>query len=147
MVCNDPQLSETIIGTGVKLAYSLRRAGGSASMTAGSMVLHASSLCPPLEWCEHQNIFQNLFGVGFNFDGHTYVRPILSFEFARCFNLSDNIQYRLSHADYRFALDASMPALTSWWLFTQINETLELLRAFNTEIFTPNQGPAPAATI
>ena len=40
-----------------------------------------------------------------------------------------------------------MPALTSRWLFTQINETLELLRALNTEVFTPNQGPAPAATI
>jgi hypothetical protein len=71
----------------------------------------------------------------------------LSFKFARCFNLSDNIQYRLSHADYKFALDASMPALTSRWLFTQINKTLELLQAVNTEVFTPHQGPAPAATI
>jgi len=32
-------------------------------------------------------------------------------------------------------------------LFTQINETLELLRSINTEVFTPNQGPVPAATI
>ena len=40
-----------------------------------------------------------------------------------------------------------MPALTSRWLFTQINKTLELLQAINTEVFTPNQGPAPAATI
>jgi hypothetical protein len=121
MVCNDPQLSETIIGTGVKPAYSLRRAGSSASTAAGLMVLHPSSLCPPLEWCENQNIFQQLFGVEFHHDGHTYVRPISSFEFARCFNLADNIQYRLSHADYKFALDASIPALTSRWLFTQIN--------------------------
>jgi hypothetical protein len=71
----------------------------------------------------------------------------LSFKFARCFNLSDNIQYRLSHADYKFALDASMPALMSRWLFTQLNKTLELLQAVNTEVFTPHQGPAPAATI
>ena len=111
------------------------------------MVLHPSSLCPPLEWCENQNLFQYLFGVEFHCDGHTYVRPILSFEFARCFNLSDNIQYRISHADYKFALDGSMPALTSRWLFTQINKTLELLRAINTEVFTPNQGSVPAATI
>ena len=111
------------------------------------MVLLPSSLCPPLEWYENQNLFQHLFGVDFDFDSHTYVQPISSFKFARCFNLQDNIQYQLSHADYKFALDASMPSLTSRWLFTQINVTLELLRAMNTEIFTPNQGSAPAATI
>jgi hypothetical protein len=58
----------------------------------------------------------------------TYLRPtLLVIEFARCFNLSDNLQYRLSHADYKFALDVSMPALKLRWLFTQINNTLELL--------------------
>ena len=40
-----------------------------------------------------------------------------------------------------------MLALTLRWLFTQINKTLELLQAINTEVFTPNQGPAPADTI
>jgi hypothetical protein len=111
------------------------------------MVLRPSSLCPPLEWCENQNPFQHLYGVEFHYDGHTYVQPISSYRFAWCFNLSHNLQYRLSHADYKFALETSMPALTLLWLFTQINDTLELLQALNTEIFTPNQGSAPAATI
>ncbi len=93
MVCSDPQLSETIIGTGVKPAYSLQRAGSSATTKAGYMVLHASSLCPPLEWCENQNLFQHFFGDEFHCNGHTYVRPILSFKFAGCFNLLYNIQY------------------------------------------------------
>ena len=129
MVCSDPKLSETGNGTAVKTAYCLRRAGSSATTTAGSLVLHPSSLRPPLEWCENQNLFQHLFGIKFHYEGHTYVQPFLSFKFARCFYLLDNIQYRLSHADYKFALDVSMPELTSRWLFTQINETLELLRA------------------
>jgi hypothetical protein len=147
MVCNDPPLSETTIDSSIKPAYCLRQADSLASKSAGSMVLLPSSPCPPLEWCENQNPFQHLFGVEFHYDGHTNVRPISLFEFAQCFNLSDNLQYRLSHADYKFALDASMSALTLLWLFTQINDTLELLGALNTEIFTPNQGPAPAATI
>ena len=111
------------------------------------MVLHPSSLCPLLEWCENQNLFQHLFGVEFHCNVHTYVQPILPFEFALCFNLSDNIQYRLSHADYKFALDASMPAVTLRWLFNTNKRNLGLLRAINTEIFPPNQGSAPAATI
>jgi hypothetical protein len=40
-----------------------------------------------------------------------------------------------------------VPALTLRWLFTQINKTLELLQAINTEVFTLHQGPALAASI
>jgi len=114
---------------------------------AVAMVMSTSGLCPPFEWCSNNNVFQHLIGIEFHCDGHTFVRPFSSFEFARCFNLVDNIQYRLSHPDYKFALDASVPAFTSAWLFSQVNSTLEMLRAMNTKIFTPNQVLAPAATI
>ena len=147
MTCEDLKSSDAVVDSRVKPAYSIRRSGGSESTTAGSLVLPLSSLCPPLEWCANQNLFQHLFGVEFFFDDHTYVRPISAFEFASCFNLVDNIRYRLSHIDYMFALDASMPALTSKWLFTQINDTLELFRALNTEVFTPDYAHAPAAPI
>ena len=131
----------------VRLDNSLHKVGETVSTTAGAMVLSPSGLCPPFEWCSNQNVFQHLFGIEFHCDGHTYIRPFSPFEFACCFNLSANIQYRLCHADYKFALDASMPAFTSAWLFSQINSTLEMLRAANTEIFTPNQAAAPAAAI
>ena len=81
MVCSDPKLSETIIGTAVKTAYCFRRAGSSASTTAGSLVLHPSSCCPLLEWCKNQNLFQHLYGLKFHCDGHTYVQPILTLSF------------------------------------------------------------------
>ena len=73
MVISDPKLSETVIGTAVKTVYCLRWAESSALTAAGSLVLHPSSLCPTLEWCENQNLFQQLFGVEFHNDGHTYV--------------------------------------------------------------------------
>ena len=73
MVISDPKLSETVIGTAVKTAYCLRWAESSALTAARSLVLHPSSLCPPLEWCKNQNLFQHLFRVEFHYDGHTYV--------------------------------------------------------------------------
>jgi hypothetical protein len=147
MTCADPQKCETMIPPGIRHAYSLHRVGDQLATTAGAMVLSSSSLCPPFDWGSTQNMFQHLFGIEFHHDGHTYVRPISTFEFTRCFNLIDNIQYRLCHADYKFALDAAMPAFTSAWLFSQVNSTLEALRASNTEVFTPNQVAAPAASI
>ena len=147
VACNDPPARESLIPPTVKYAYSLHRDGDQLATTAGAMVLSSSGLCPPFEWCSTQNVFHHLFGIEFNYDGHVYVRPFSTFEFTRCFNLTENLQYRLSHDDYKFALDAAMPAFTSGWLFSQINVTLELLRASTTEIFTPNQIAAPAATI
>jgi hypothetical protein len=40
-----------------------------------------------------------------------------------------------------------MPGRTSPWLFKHVHVKLEMLLAMNTEVLTPNQVSAPAATI
>ncbi len=97
--------------------------------------------------CPNRNLFQHFFGIEFTFNGHTYVRAISTFKFARCFNLIESIQYRLSHEKYCFELDALMPAQTSAWVFNQVHSHLVFLRNLNCEVFSPNQFAAPAATI
>jgi hypothetical protein len=42
-----------------------------------------------------------------------FVRPISPFEFAKCFNLTDTLTYRLSHASNLYSLDCAVPAHTS----------------------------------
>jgi hypothetical protein len=59
----------------------------------------------------------------------------------------DQIQYRLSHANYKHGLDASMPLKTSTWIFEQVHSHLVHLRDENSKVFSPDQFAAPAATI
>ena len=77
--------------------YNLHRAWEDTTILAGSSILSTYGLCPPFEACLNQNLFQQFFGIEFNFDNHTYVRVISTFKFARCFNLIRSIQYRISH--------------------------------------------------
>jgi hypothetical protein len=131
----------------ITILYHLHRADADAMILAGSSVLSQLSLCPPFEACPTRNLFQQFFGIKFHFNGYTYVHAISTFEFACCFNLVKNIQYRLSHEKYRFGLDASMPARTSAWVFQEVHSQLVFLRDSNCEVFSPNQIAAPAATI
>ncbi len=131
----------------VVVKYNLHRAGEDTTILAGSSVVSTSGLGPPFEACPNRNLFQQFFGIEFNFDNHTYVHAISTFEFARCFNLIDSIQYHISHEKYRHGLDASMPARTSAWLFGQVHSHLVFLRDSNCKVFSPNQFAAPAATI
>ncbi len=80
-----PSLSPT-----VTVKYYLHRDGQDASILAGSSVISRDSICPPFESCPNRNIFQHYFGIEFHHDDHTYVRAISTYEFARCFSLSDN---------------------------------------------------------
>ena len=88
-----------------------------------------------------------IFWHRFHHDGHTYIRAVSTYEFTRCFNLIEKIQYCLSHEQYKFGLDASMPGRTFAWLFEQVHSHLVYLRNSNSKIFSPNQFAAPAATI
>ncbi len=92
-------------------------------------------------------MFQQFFGIEFHFEGHTYVRAISAYEFTRCFRLIEQLQFRLSHANYKHSLDASMPSRTSAWIFEQIHSHLVHLRDANSEVFSSDQFAAPAATI
>jgi hypothetical protein len=147
MVVNTPTPNELPDSAQIRILYHLHCAEADATILAGSSVLSQSSLCPPFDACPTRNLFQQLFRIKFNYDGHTYVRAISTFEFGRCFNLTKNIQYRLSHKKYRFGLDASMPARTSAWVFQEINSQLVFLCDSNCEVFSPNQFAAPAATV
>jgi hypothetical protein len=53
----------------------------------------------------------------------------------------------MSHKKHRFALDASMPSCSLVWLFEQIHLHLINIRDENSEVFSPNQFAALAATI
>ncbi len=132
---------------GVLVWHHLHRHGQDATILAGSSVLSWESVCPPFESYPNQNLFQQFFGIKFHHDGHTYVHAISTYEFSRCFGLVKNIQYRLSHDRYKFGLDTAMPGRTLSWIFNQVHFHIVYLRNANSEIFSPNQFAAPAATI
>jgi hypothetical protein len=92
-------------------------------------------------------MFQQFFGIEFHFEGHTYICAISAYEFTRCFRLMEQIQYRLSHANYKHGLDALMPSKTSAWIFEQVHSNLVHLRDANSKVFSTDQFAAPAATI
>jgi hypothetical protein len=146
MTVSSPKPAESDGVPRVVVRYNLHRTGEDTTILAGSSVVSTSGLCPPFKACPNRNLFQQFFGVKFNFDNHTYVHAISTFEFARCFNLIDSIQYRISHEKYRHGLDALMPARTSAWLFGQVHSHLVFLRDSNCEVFSPNQFAASAAT-
>jgi hypothetical protein len=147
MTVSAPKLAKLDSVPRVVVKYNIHCAGDDATILAGSNVISTSGLCPPFEACPNKNLFQQFFGIEFHFDGHTYLCTISTFEFARCFNLIDSIQYRISHNKYRHGLDASMPARTSAWIFGQVHSHLVYIRDSNCEVFSPNQFAAPAATI
>jgi hypothetical protein len=147
MIVSVPKQFELGSITPIMILYHLQCAEKDATILAGSCVLSPLSLCPLFEACPTKNLFQHFFGIKFHFDSHTYVHGISTFEFACCFNLAENIQYRLSHEKYRFGMGASMPVRTSAWVFQQVHSQLVFLRNSNCEMFSPNQFATPAATI
>jgi hypothetical protein len=147
MIGSMPKQAKLDSITPIVILYHLLCVDNDASILARSGILSSSSLCPPFEACPTRNLFQHFFRIEFHFDSNTYVCAILTFEFACCFNLIENIQYRLSHEKYCFGMDASMPAWTSAWIFQQVHSQLVFLCDLNCEEFLPNQFAAPAATI
>jgi hypothetical protein len=138
MIVSAPKQAELGSSTLIMILYHLHRADKDATILARSGILSSSSLCLLFEACPTRNLFQHFFGIELYFDGNTYVCAISIFEFARCFNLVENIQYCLSHEKYRFGMDASMPAQTFAWVFQQVHSQLVFLRNLNCEVFSPN---------
>ncbi len=147
MIITIPKPVASVQSRGVVIKYHLHRANSDATILAGSSVLSSGGLCPPFESCPNRNLFQQFFGIEFIHDGHTHIHVISTYEFARCFGLVESIQYRLSHETHKFGLDASMPSRTLAWLFEQIHSHFVYLRDANSEVFSPNQFAAQAATI
>ena len=131
----------------VIIKYSIHRPDSDDMVLVRSEVLSVDGLCPAFNACPNSNIFQTYFGIEFNYEGHSYIRAISSYEFVRCFNFIDQLTYRLSQPPHKFCVDTAMPARTSEWLFEQVHAHLVYLQDANSELFSPNQFAAPAATI
>jgi hypothetical protein len=82
MVVNAPMPNESPDSAQIRTLYHLHRAEADATILAGSSILSQSSLCPLFDACPTRNLFQQQFGIKFNYDGHTYVRATSTFEFA-----------------------------------------------------------------
>ena len=143
---SNPKLAQNT-DRSVIIKYSIHRPDSDDTEPVGSEVLSVDGLCPAFNACPNSNIVQTYFGIEFNYEGHSYIRAILSYEFVRCFNFIDQLTYRLSQPPHKFCVDAAMPARTSEWLFEQVHAHLVYLRDANSELFSPNQFAAPAATI
>ncbi len=133
--------------TGISVRYYLHRPNTDTLVTLGSEVISVDGLCLVFNACPTTNIFQHYFGIEFHDEDHSYICAISSYKFVRCFGFTNHITYRLSHPTYKYALDAAMPGRTSAWLLEQVHLHLSYIRDANSEIFSPNQFAAPAATI
>ncbi len=143
-----PTTTNNLSPIGVVTKYHLHRNDFNESILAGSLVLSEDGSCPLFESFPNQNlVFKQYFGLNFHHDCHTYVCAVSTYEFTFCFNLIKKIQNRLSHKQYKFGLDASMPGRTSAWLFEQVHSHLVYLRDLNSKTIFPNQFAAPAARI
>ncbi len=121
----------------VAIKYFFHGCHSDESMLAGA-VISFDRLCPPFDASLNKNLFQNLFGIEFNYENHSRVRGISPFEFARCFGFIDDLTYRLSQPANKFSLDAAVPSRTSAWLLEQVRAHLTFLHDSNCEIFSPN---------
>ena len=132
---------------GVSLKYFLHGIHSVETMLAGTAVISSDGLCLPFDASLNKNLFQHLFGIGFNYENHSRIRGIMPFEFACCFGFINNLTYRLSQSANKFSLDTAVPSHTSAWLFEQVHAHLTFIRDSNCEIFSPNEFAVPAATI
>ena len=83
----------------------------------GLEVLSVNGLCPAFNACPNSNIFQTYFGIEFNYEGHSYIRTISSYEFVRCFNFIDQLTYRLSQPPHKFCVDrCDSQNGEPWWV-------------------------------
>ncbi len=147
MIASTPKLTDTSSSTGIVIKYHLHHEGSDGTILVGSSVLSGDSVRPPFESCPNQNLFQQFFGLEFHHDGHTYICAVSFYEFAGCFNLTNKVQYRMSHKRYKFGLNAAMPGRMSAWLFEHVHSHLLNLCNSNSKIVLPNQFATPAAPI
>lgn len=91
------------------------------------------------------NVFGRLFGIEFKADDDTFVRPLSLFEFVCCFNLTDDLTYKLSHTSSESFNDAAIPAFTSASILQECHSRLASICDANLQLYEPNITHAPAA--
>ncbi len=122
---------------GVQPLYYLHLRDSNTATLAGTAVMSLDSLCPAFDGSPNTSLFHSRFGIKHHVDNHARVHAISPFEFTSCFGLTDHLQYHLSHHVNWYALDASIPALMSAWIFNHVHARLGAIRDSNTEIFPP----------
>ncbi len=56
---------------GIIVKYFLHNHGSDKATLCGSVVVSSDGLCPPFDTGTNQNMFQNLFGIEFNYKNHS----------------------------------------------------------------------------
>eukprot|EP00956_Cyclotella_meneghiniana_P034897 scaffold109224_cov64-Cyclotella_meneghiniana.AAC.3 len=128
-----------------KCLYCLHQRNSDTTIQAGSQVMSKDHLCPPFNSVSTENLFRHHFGIEFRDNGEELVRPISSFEFARCFRLNDDLTYKLSQPSNLFSLDAAIPSATSAYVMQLCHERLSDISNANIQIIEPRHTYAPAA--
>ena len=127
-----------------KYIYNIHHSGKNIGIFAGAGVYDISGLCPPF-CASNSNMFAFTFGVYYEADGVTLVRPIPTYEIACCFRLDSDLTYEISHPEKFCLLDCGIPSRTSAVLLNTILKQLDKIRNENFDIFNPSRYSAPAA--
>eukprot|EP00956_Cyclotella_meneghiniana_P018530 scaffold30928_cov30-Cyclotella_meneghiniana.AAC.3 len=128
-----------------KVLYCLHPQNSDQDIQQGYEVCSTNHISKP--WCPSPNdaLFKNLYGIEFHEDGDTFVRQLSPFEFARCFQLHDDITYKLSHGQFQHCFDCGIPSRSSLSVLSLCCGHLSAIRDANIEIFDPRPTIAPAA--
>jgi hypothetical protein len=146
MTKSEPKSAETSLHTHHPATlYCLHNDGLDVSIQSGAAVQSIHHISPPFNSVRNDNLFHHHFGIEFDFENETYVRPISPFEFVRCFNLPDDLTYKLSHQSNQFCLDGAIPAFTSSYVLRHCHDRLQAIQTANLQIFEPRHTFAPAA--
>ena len=127
-----------------KRIYQIHRRHDNQLISAGAGVYDTAGLCPPF-CATNSNLFASTFGIEFDDESTTLVRPISSYEVTKCYRLHDDLTYVLAHPANFLLLDCAIPTQTSRAFFNQIIDRLDEIRTANFEIHDPALSHAPAA--
>ena len=127
-----------------KCIYNIHCSGENLGISSRAGVYELSGLCPPF-CASNSNVFVSTFGVEYEADGVTIVRPISAYEIACCFRIDSDLTYEIYHPANFCLLDCGVPSWTSAVLLDAILKRLDKIRNENLEIFYPSCYSYPAA--
>ena len=127
-----------------KCIYKIHRSDKNIGISSGDGVYELSIHCPPF-CASNSNVFASTFGVEYEADGVTIVRPISVYGIACCFRIDSDLTYAIYHPGNVCLLDCGVPSWTSAVLLDAIIKRLDKIRNENFEIFDPSRYSAPAA--
>ena len=127
-----------------KCIYKIHRSDKNIGISSGDGVYELSIHCPPF-CASNSNVFASTFGVEYEVDGVTLVRPISAYEIACCFRLDNELTYAIYHSSDFFLLDCGVTSHTSAVLLDTILNRLDKICNENFKIFNHSCYSAPAA--